>query len=153
HPSPAPGGGGQRAPGLHAVGGPLGLPLLGGHPPAGERRLRQGAAGGVCGRHGPADLEAGAAGGPGGGGGAHMSLISDALKKARQEAARQDSLRPGLPYAVGAVETRPARTPWISLLAGLGAGCLLAAAVFAVAFFGGWGPFRKPVAQTQVAAA
>ena len=82
-----------------------------------------------------------------------MSLISDALKKARQEAARQDSLRPGLPYAVGAVDTRPQRAPWISLLAGLGAGCLLAAAIFAMAFFGGWGPFHKPVAQTQVAAA
>jgi hypothetical protein len=80
-----------------------------------------------------------------------MSLISDALKKARQEAARQDSLRPGLPYAVGAVEARPARAPWISLLAGLGAGCLLAAVIFAMAFFGGWGPFHKPVAQTQVA--
>jgi hypothetical protein len=82
-----------------------------------------------------------------------MSLISDALKKARQEAARQDSLRPGLPYAVGAVEARPARDPWISLLAGLGAGCLLAAAIFALAFFSGWGPFHKPAAQTQVAAA
>jgi hypothetical protein len=81
-----------------------------------------------------------------------MSLISDALKKARQEAARQDSLRPGLPYAVGAVDTSPQRAPWISLLAGLGAGCLLAAAIFAMAFFGGWGPFHKPVAQTQVAA-
>ncbi len=83
-----------------------------------------------------------------------MSLISDALKKARQEAARQDSLRPGLPYAVGAA-TAPAapRAPWISLLAGLGAGCLLAAAIFAMAFFGGWGPFHKPAPQTQVAAA
>ncbi|HEY4589337.1 MAG TPA: hypothetical protein VII86_08905, partial [Thermoanaerobaculia bacterium] len=72
-----------------------------------------------------------------------MSLISDALKKARQEAARQDALRPGLPYAVGAVEPRPARAPWVSLLAGLGAGCLLAAAIFTMAFFGGWGPFHK----------
>ncbi|HEY2294510.1 MAG TPA: hypothetical protein VGM86_27745 [Thermoanaerobaculia bacterium] len=82
-----------------------------------------------------------------------MSLISDALKKARQEAARQDALRPGLPYAVGAVDARPPRAPWISLLAGLGAGCLLAAAIFAMAFFGGWGPFHKPAAQTQVAVA
>lgn len=81
-----------------------------------------------------------------------MSLISDALKKARQEAARQDSLRTGLPYAVGAVDTRPPRAPWISLLAGLGAGCLLAAAIFAMAYVGGWGPFHKPAAQTQVAA-
>ena len=82
-----------------------------------------------------------------------MSLISDALKKARQEAARQDSLRPGLPYAVGAATAPAPRAPWISLLAGLGAGCLLAAAIFATAFFGGWGPFHKPAAQTQVAAA
>jgi outer membrane biosynthesis protein TonB len=82
-----------------------------------------------------------------------MSLISDALKKARQEAARQDSLRPGLPYAVGAATAPAPRAPWISLLAGLGAGCLLAAAIFAIAFFGGWGPFHKPAAQTQVAAA
>lgn len=82
-----------------------------------------------------------------------MSLISDALKKARQEAARQDSLRPGLPYAVGAVEAPAPRAPWISLLAGLGAGCLLAAAIFAMAFFSGWGPFHKPAVETQVAAA
>lgn len=82
-----------------------------------------------------------------------MSLISDALKKARQEAARQDSLRPGLPYAVGAVATPAPRAPWISLLAGLGAGCLLAAAIFAMAFFSGWGPFHKPAVEIQVAAA
>jgi hypothetical protein len=82
-----------------------------------------------------------------------MSLISDALKKARQEAARQDSLQPGLPYAVGAATAPAPRAPWISLLAGLGAGCLLAAAIFAMAYFGGWGPFHKPAAQTQVAAA
>ncbi len=82
-----------------------------------------------------------------------MSLISDALKKARQEAARQDSLRPGLPYAVGAATAPAPRAPWISLLAGLGAGCLLAAAIFALAFFGGWGPFHKPAPQTEVAAA
>jgi hypothetical protein len=82
-----------------------------------------------------------------------MSLISDALKKARQEAAQQDSLRPGLPYAVGTVSAPAPRAPWISLLAGLGAGCLLAAVIFALAFFSGWGPFHKPVAETQVAAA
>ncbi len=82
-----------------------------------------------------------------------MSLISDALKKARQEAARQDSLRSGLPYAVGAATAPAPRTPWITLLAGLGAGCLLAAAIFAIAFFGGWGPFQRPAAQTQAAAA
>jgi hypothetical protein len=81
-----------------------------------------------------------------------MSLISDALKKARQEAARQDSLRQGLPYAVGAVDTPARRDPWISLLAGLGAGCLLAAAVFALAFFAGWGPFHKPAVESRTAA-
>jgi hypothetical protein len=82
-----------------------------------------------------------------------MSLISDALKKARQEAAQQDSLRPGLPYAVGAATAPAPRAPWISLLAALGAGCLLAAAVFALAFFAGWGPFHKTSPQTQIAAA
>ena len=82
-----------------------------------------------------------------------MSLISDALKKARTEAARQDSLRQGVPYAVGVADAPERRAPWISLLAGLGAGCILAAAVFALAFFAGWGPFHKPVAETQVAAA
>jgi hypothetical protein len=82
-----------------------------------------------------------------------MSLISDALKKARQEAARQDSYRQGLPYAVGTADSRAPRAPWISLLAGLGAGCLLAAAVFAMAFLAGWGPFHKPVADSRVAAA
>jgi hypothetical protein len=82
-----------------------------------------------------------------------MSLISDALKKARAEAARQDSLRQGVPYAVGVADAPDRRAPWISLLAGLGAGCVLAAAVFALAFFAGWGPFHKPSAETQVAAA
>jgi hypothetical protein len=82
-----------------------------------------------------------------------MSLISDALKKARQEAARQDSLRQGLPYAVGAADPPVRRDPWISLLAGLGAGCILAVAMFALAYFAGWGPFHKPVAETRVAAA
>jgi hypothetical protein len=85
-----------------------------------------------------------------------MSLISDALKKARQEAARQDSLRQGVPYAMGAVEA-PARSPLITLLAGLGAGCVLAAASFALAFFAGWGPFHKsapaaPASRVAVAA-
>jgi hypothetical protein len=82
-----------------------------------------------------------------------MSLISDALKKARTEAARQDSLRQGVPYAVGVADAPERRAPWVSLLAGLGAGCILAAVVFALAFFAGWGPFHKPVAETQIAAA
>jgi hypothetical protein len=81
-----------------------------------------------------------------------MSLISDALKRARQEAARQDSLRQGLPYAVGMADPPVRRGPWISLLAGLGAGCILAAAVFALAFFAGWGPFHKPAVETRTAA-
>ncbi|HTG32387.1 MAG TPA: hypothetical protein VLB76_05610 [Thermoanaerobaculia bacterium] len=80
-----------------------------------------------------------------------MSLISDALKRARQEAARQDSLRQGVPYAMGVADPPVRRTPWISLLAGLGAGCILAAAVFALAFFAGWGPSRKPAVETRTA--
>jgi hypothetical protein len=80
-----------------------------------------------------------------------MSLISDALKRARQEAARQDSLRQGVPYAVGVADSPVRRTPWISLLAGLGAGCILAAAVFALAFFAGWGPSRKPTIEARTA--
>jgi hypothetical protein len=80
-----------------------------------------------------------------------MSLISDALKRARQEAARQDSLRQGVPYAMGMADPPVRRTPWISLLAGLGAGCILAAAVFALAFFAGWGPFHKPTVETRTA--
>lgn len=80
-----------------------------------------------------------------------MSLISDALKRARQEAARQDSLRQGVPYAMGVADPPVRRTPWISLLAGLGAGCILAAAVFALAFFAGWGPFHKPTVETRTA--
>ena len=80
-----------------------------------------------------------------------MSLISDALKRARQEASRQDSLRQGVPYAMGVADPPVRRTPWISLLAGLGAGCILAAAVFALAFFAGWGPFHKPTVETRTA--
>ena len=79
-----------------------------------------------------------------------MSLISDALKKARQEAARQDSLRQGVPYAMGAADAPARRAPWLSLLAGLGAGCLLAGVVFVFAYVAGWGPFRK--VETRVAA-
>jgi hypothetical protein len=85
-----------------------------------------------------------------------MSLISDALKKARQEAARQDALRQGVPYAMGAADAPARRAPWLSLLAGLGAGCLLAGIVFVFAYIAGWGPFRKVetrVAQTPAAAA
>ena len=82
-----------------------------------------------------------------------MSLISDALKKARQEAARQDALRQGVPYAMGAADAPVRRAPWLSLLAGLGAGCLLAGVVFVFAYVAGWGPFRKGGAETRVAQA
>lgn len=81
-----------------------------------------------------------------------MSLISDALKKARQEAARQDALRHGTPYAVGAVDP-PARNPWLPVLAGLGAGCVLAALVFLLAWMAGWGPFRRPAVEARTATA
>lgn len=75
-----------------------------------------------------------------------MSLISEALKKARQEAARQDAARQGVPYAVGSTEPQAARNTFLMVLAGLGAGCLLAGGVFTAAFFGGWGPFAGPQA-------
>jgi hypothetical protein len=81
-----------------------------------------------------------------------MSLISDALKKARQEAARQDSLRPALSYAVGTADPPERRNSLMPLLAGLGAGCVLAAVVFGSLYLGGWGPFARPAKQTvQVA--
>ena len=81
-----------------------------------------------------------------------MSLISDALKKARQEAARQDALRPSLPYAVGTVDPPERRNLAMLLLAGLGAGCILAAVVFGSLYLGGWGPFaRSPKPTVQVA--
>jgi len=72
-----------------------------------------------------------------------VSLISDALKKARQEAARQDSLRQGLPYAVGTADSPERRSTLIPILAGLGAGCLLAALIFGVVYAAGWGPFAR----------
>lgn len=81
-----------------------------------------------------------------------MSLISEALKKARQEAARQDSLRQGVPYAVGTVDP-PQRSPLMPLFAGLGAGCLLAGLLFGVAWIAGMGPFAKKVPETRVAQA
>jgi hypothetical protein len=82
-----------------------------------------------------------------------MSLISDALKKARQEAARQDSLRQSLPYAVGTADPPERRNLYMPLLAGLGAGCVLAAVVFGIVYLGGWGPFsRARKAGVEVAA-
>src|SRR4029077_10603800 len=81
-----------------------------------------------------------------------MSLIRDTLKKARQEAARQDSLRQTLPYAVGAADPPEPRNQYMRLLAVLGAGCILAAVVFGIVYLGGWGPFsRTRKAGVQVA--
>ena len=83
-----------------------------------------------------------------------MSLISEALKKARQEAARQDAQRPRSPYAVGVADAADRRTPLVPLLAGLGAGCLVAVLLLAAAWSAGWGPFARPAQPaSQVAAA
>lgn len=83
-----------------------------------------------------------------------MSLISEALKKARQEAARQDALRQRTPYAVGAADASDRRPSFLPLLAGLGAGCLIAGLLVAVAWFAGWGPFARSARETaQVAEA
>lgn len=73
-----------------------------------------------------------------------MSLISEALKKARQEAARQDAQRPRSPYAVGAADSAERRNGLVPVLAGVGAGCLLAGLILAVAWSAGWGPFARP---------
>jgi hypothetical protein len=84
-----------------------------------------------------------------------MSLISEALKKARQEAARQDAERPRSPYAVGVAEPAERRIGLVAVLAGVGAGCLVAGSILAVAWSAGWGPFArpaKPVEQVAVAA-
>lgn len=79
-----------------------------------------------------------------------MSLVSDALKKARQEAARQDAAQRGLPYAVGVVE-RPKST---SLLVGVIAGSVTGVVLLGViAYLAGWlGPGRseKPVVEVAV---
>ncbi len=72
-----------------------------------------------------------------------MSLISEALKKARQEAARQDSAQRGLPYAVGSSEA-PARRGLLGpLVAGLGAGAVVVVALGLAAYFGHWGPWKE----------
>ncbi|HEX9944785.1 MAG TPA: hypothetical protein VGG03_22480 [Thermoanaerobaculia bacterium] len=83
-----------------------------------------------------------------------MSLISEALKKARQEAARQDALHQRVPYAMGAADPPARRNPLLPVLAGLGAGCLVGGLVFAVSWMAGWGPFARPDAPApQVAQA
>ncbi len=84
-----------------------------------------------------------------------MSLISEALKKARQEAARQDAQRSKSPYAVGVANAAERRTGLVAVLAGVGAGCLVAAVILAVAWSAGWGPFArsaKPAAQVAESA-
>ncbi len=78
-----------------------------------------------------------------------MSLIGEALKKARQDVARQDALRQRTPYAVGAADSSDRRTSFLPLLAGLGAGCLIAVLLVAVAWAAGWGPFAKPAQVVQ----
>ncbi len=80
-----------------------------------------------------------------------MSLIGEALKKARQEAARQDALRQRTPYAVGAADSPDRRAGVLPLLAGLGAGCLIAAILVAAAWSAGWGPFARPAQPSQKA--
>ncbi|HYO16673.1 MAG TPA: hypothetical protein VE685_26030 [Thermoanaerobaculia bacterium] len=78
-----------------------------------------------------------------------MSLISDALKKARQEAARQDSLRQGVPYAVGTVDSPDRRRTLVPLLAGLAVGAVLAGGTAGFVYFSN----REPAAteETRVA--
>lgn len=73
-----------------------------------------------------------------------MSLISDALKKARQDVARQDALRQRTPYAVGTADSADRRASFLPLLAGLGAGCVIAGLLLAAAWSAGWGPFGTP---------
>lgn len=72
-----------------------------------------------------------------------MSLISDALKKARQEAARQDAAQRGLPYAVGGAEASRRGGLAGPLVAGLAAGAVLVGAGALAAYLGHWGPWRN----------
>ena len=76
-----------------------------------------------------------------------MSLISDALKKARQEAARQDSLRQNLPYAVGATSAPDRSRSYAPLLAGLAVGLLLAGGLAGLYYFVAPERGEKPEAQ------
>lgn len=77
-----------------------------------------------------------------------MSLISDALKKARQEAARQDSLRQGMPYAVGSVDSSDRRRTLVPLLAGLAVGAVLAGGTAGFVYFSNREP--APTEEVQV---
>ena len=76
-----------------------------------------------------------------------MSLISDALKKARQEAARQDSLRQSLPYAVGSTDAPDRSRSSAPLLAGLAVGLLLAGGLAGLFYFVRPEPEAKPEAR------
>jgi hypothetical protein len=76
-----------------------------------------------------------------------MSLISDALKKARQEAARQDSLRQSLPYAVGSTSAPDRARSYAPLLAGLAVGLLLAGGLAGLFYFVSPGSEEKPEAR------
>ena len=76
-----------------------------------------------------------------------MSLISDALKKARQEAARQDSLRQGVPYAVGSTNAPDRSRSFAPLLAGLAVGLLLAGGLAGLFYFARPEPEAKPEAR------
>ncbi|HEV8577936.1 MAG TPA: hypothetical protein VGX68_02540 [Thermoanaerobaculia bacterium] len=82
-----------------------------------------------------------------------MSLISDALKKARQDVARQDALRPRAPYAVGAADPPRRRFPFLPLLAGLGGGGLMVGLVLAFAWSAGWEPFGAAKSAVRTAEA
>lgn len=72
-----------------------------------------------------------------------MSLIGEALNKARQEAARQEAARQRLPYAVGAIEPPRRRGSLGPLLAGVLVGCLAVGGLFGVAYLAGWGPWSE----------
>lgn len=79
-----------------------------------------------------------------------MSLVSDALKKARQEAARQDAAQRGLPYAVGAAEKPRSSSLLVGVIAGSVTGVVL---LGVIAYLAGWlGPGRseKPVVEAAV---
>lgn len=81
-----------------------------------------------------------------------MSLISDALKKARQEAARQDSLRQGVPYAVGPVDSPDRRRTLVPLLAGLAVGAVLAGGMAGFVYLADREPAARQEAQVAEAA-
>lgn len=80
-----------------------------------------------------------------------MSLISDALKKARQEAARQDSLKQGMPYAMGSTNAPDRARSYAPLLAGLAVGLLLAGGLAGLFYFVSPGADEKPEPEVRIA--